>query len=76
MVAGHMTKTNNIGILAAFEWQPEVEGFYQGVSQIDKGINVQIQYVGNWDNDNKALALLEKMIANKTDVVYPVRRWV
>ncbi|UOE56767.1 BMP family ABC transporter substrate-binding protein [Cytobacillus oceanisediminis] len=71
MVAGHMTKTNNIGILAAFEWQPEVEGFYQGVSQIDERINVQIQYVGNWDNDNKAIALLEKMIANKTDVVYP-----
>lgn len=71
MVAGHMTKTNNVGILAAFEWQPEVEGFYEGANYINDNVNVQIQYVGNWDNDNKAIALLDKLIANKTDVVYP-----
>lgn len=71
MVAGHMTKTNNIGVIAAFEWQPEVEGFYDGALYENKDVEVTIKYVGHWDDDSKALHQLDEMLANQTDVVYP-----
>lgn len=71
MVAGHMTKTNNIGVIAAFEWQPEVEGFYDGALYENKDVEVTIKYVGHWDDDSKALLQLDEMLANQTDVVYP-----
>lgn len=71
MVAGHMTKTNEVAILAAYEWQPEIEGFYEGANFINKDVNVKIEYVGNWDDDKKAVALLDKIVASGADVVYP-----
>lgn len=71
MVAGHMTKTNNIGVIAAFEWQPEVEGFYDGALYENKDVEVTIKYVGHWDDDSKALQQLDEMLANQVDIVYP-----
>lgn len=71
MVAGHMTKTNHVGVLAAFEWQPEVEGFYEGAVYENKDVDVTISYVGHWDDDNKAMVLLDNMLNENTDVIYP-----
>lgn len=71
MIAAHMTKTNTIGIIATFEWQPEIEGFYEGANYQNKDVNVIIEYVGNWDDDKKAISLLDKMLAKDMDVVYP-----
>lgn len=71
MVAGYMTKTETVGVLAAYEWQPEIEGFYEGANFVNKNVNVKIQYVGDWDNDKKAIKLLEKMVAENADIVYP-----
>ena len=71
MVAGHMTKTNNIGVIAAFEWQPEVEGFYDGALYENKDVEVSIKYVGHWDDDSKAFQMLDELLANQIDVVYP-----
>ncbi|MGJ7919579.1 BMP family ABC transporter substrate-binding protein [Neobacillus sp. LXY-4] len=71
MVAGHMTKTNKLGVIAAYEWQPEVEGFYDGVLYENKDASVTISYVGHWDDDQRALKLLDLMVKDKTDVIYP-----
>jgi transcriptional activator of comK gene len=71
MVAGKMSKTNHIGIIAAYEWQPEVKGFLEGAQYQNKLINVQIEYVGHWDDDEKALSYLDQMMKNKIDVIYP-----
>ncbi|QED47225.1 BMP family ABC transporter substrate-binding protein [Cytobacillus dafuensis] len=71
MIAGHMTKTDTVGIIAAYEWQPEIEGFYEGANFENKDVNVIIEYVGNWDNDKKAIELLDKVFAKGVDVVYP-----
>lgn len=71
MVAGHMTKTNQVGVLAAYEWQPEVEGFYDGALYENKDVNVSKSYVGHWDDDVKALSLLDSMLAKRTDIIYP-----
>lgn len=71
MVAGHMTKTNTIGLLAAHEWQPEIEGFFEGANYVNKDVDVIIKYVGDWDDANKAIKLLDGIMAENADVIYP-----
>lgn len=71
MIAGHMTKTNTIGIIAAHEWQPEIEGFYEGANYQNKEVDVIIEYTGDWDDNQKAIMLLDKLIAKNADVIYP-----
>ncbi|PLR82012.1 BMP family ABC transporter substrate-binding protein [Bacillus canaveralius] len=71
MVASHMSKTKRVGIIAAYEWQPEVEGFYEGALFEDNEVKVEIEYVGHWDDDQGAILYLDKMIDEGADVIYP-----
>lgn len=71
MVAGEMTKTNRIGIIPAYEWQPEINGFLEGANYINSQIEVDVQYVGNFDDKKKALRILNKMLQDDIDVFYP-----
>jgi transcriptional activator of comK gene len=71
MVAAHMSKTQNVGVIAAYEWQPEIEGFYQGAMAENKNTNVSIEYVGNWDDEIKAVQLANDMMDKGIDVIYP-----
>ncbi len=71
MVAGHMSETNTIGIIAAFEWQPEVDGFFEGVLHENPDARVLIDYTQDWDDPEKALAILDNMLQQEVDVVYP-----
>ncbi|MFT4412517.1 BMP family ABC transporter substrate-binding protein [Fredinandcohnia humi] len=71
MVAGKMTETNKVGIIAAYEWQPEITGFYEGAFFQNNKVEVEIDYVQNWDNDERAITSVEQMIADGVDVVYP-----
>ncbi|WP_226530459.1 BMP family ABC transporter substrate-binding protein [Metabacillus niabensis] len=70
MVAGEMTKTNKVAVLAAFEWQPEVDGFFEGAYYQNENVEVDIQYVQDWNNTDIALTLLDQMIADGVDIVY------
>ena len=71
MTAAHATKTNKIGILATYKWQPEIKGFIDGAKYENPNVHVFRQYVGNWDDTDRALNLLDKLIGQGTDVVYP-----
>jgi transcriptional activator of comK gene len=71
MVASHMSKTNKVGIIAAFEWQPEVEGFYQGATYEKEDVHVEIRYIFSWYNVDRALKELDDLIHQNVDVVYP-----
>ncbi|WP_240468601.1 BMP family ABC transporter substrate-binding protein [Gracilibacillus sp. YIM 98692] len=71
MMAGKMTETNKVGIIAAYEWQPEVEGFYEGVQYQNDQVNVDIKYVYSWDNEEVAMQHYNAMIANNVDTIYP-----
>jgi transcriptional activator of comK gene len=71
MVASHMSKTGKVGIVAAYEWQPEVEGFYDGAIFENKEMKVDIRYVGHWDDQKKALDVLDDVLLNGADVIYP-----
>ncbi|RFU64136.1 BMP family ABC transporter substrate-binding protein [Peribacillus glennii] len=71
MVAAKMSSSNRVGVLASFDWQPEVKGFEEGAKYQKKDIHVVTEYVGDWDSEEKALKLLNGMVASGTDVVYP-----
>ena len=71
MVAAHMTEENHIAVTAAFEWQPEVEGFYEGAAFYDENVQIDISYVGHWDDEQKALEILDRAIGKGVDVIYP-----
>jgi transcriptional activator of comK gene len=71
MVAGYMTETNRIGMLPAFEWQPEIQGFYDGAKYQNDQVQVKINYVHNFDDVEKALQLLDTMLADGYDIIYP-----
>jgi len=71
MVAGEMTKTNKVGVIAAFEWQPEVNGFFEGALYQNENVDVAVRFVQHWDDIDEALALLDQLIAEGVDVVYP-----
>ncbi|KAB7704980.1 BMP family ABC transporter substrate-binding protein [Bacillus aerolatus] len=71
MTAAHSSKTGTIGIVATYRWQPEVKGFVEGAKFERKNIRVEIEYVENWDDSDKALQLLDKVTAKGADVVYP-----
>ncbi|MGD6875364.1 BMP family ABC transporter substrate-binding protein [Bacillus infantis] len=71
MLAAEMSATNKVGVMAAFEWQPEVEGFYEGAIYQNEDAEVEIRYVGEWDNEQRALELLDVMARNHSDVIYP-----
>lgn len=75
MVAAKMTKNNHVGVIAAHEWQPEIEGFYEGVKFQDSQIKVHINYTNSWHNYESALAIYEQMKGNEVDVFYPVSEY-
>lgn len=71
MIAAEMTETNHVGIIAAYEWQPEVEGFYEGVKYQNEDVEVAIQYVYNWDESDLAMEYYHHMVEGGVDVIYP-----
>ncbi|MFS0864248.1 BMP family ABC transporter substrate-binding protein [Fredinandcohnia sp. 179-A 10B2 NHS] len=71
MVAGEATNTNKVGIIAAYEWQPEISGFYEGAYFQNNEVDVEIDYVQSWDEVDRALLIADEMIAQGIDVIYP-----
>jgi transcriptional activator of comK gene len=71
MVAAEMTTSDKVGVIGSFEWQPEVDGFYEGAKYQNPNINVDIKYVNNWDDKEKALQFFENMKEQGVDVFYP-----
>ncbi|WP_088103539.1 BMP family ABC transporter substrate-binding protein [Halalkalibacter urbisdiaboli] len=71
MVAAKMSNSGEIGVIAAYSWQPEVKGFQEGAAYGNADSNVHIDYVNEWSNVEKALGLFKKMKADDVDVFYP-----
>lgn len=71
MVAGKMTKTNHVGSISAYEWQPEIEGFFEGAKYENHLVDVHIDYVNDWDNEDSAMLRYENMTDKHVDVIYP-----
>lgn len=71
MVAGDITETDKVGIIAAYEWQPEIEGFYEGVRFQNSEAGVEIRYVNSWDEQDIAVDHYQDMLEENMDVIYP-----
>ncbi|WP_237418612.1 BMP family ABC transporter substrate-binding protein [Halobacillus litoralis] len=71
MVAGEMTKADQVGLIGAFEWQPEVEGFYEGVKYQNPEAEVDVALLNSWENTELALMQYERMKGKGADVFYP-----
>lgn len=71
MVAGKMTKTNHIAAISAYEWQPEIEGFFEGAKYENQLADIHIDYINDWDDKNVAMQRYEKMSEKQIDVIYP-----
>jgi transcriptional activator of comK gene len=71
MTAAHHTKTDKIGVIAAYDWQPEVEGFVDGAKYQNKDIEVLVEYTRDWNDKTKALDRLTSLVSKDADVVYP-----
>lgn len=71
MIAGMMTNTNDVGIIAASDWQPEIEGFYEGVKYENPAAIVHINYADGWNVDEVGLLLYDQMREENVDVIYP-----
>ncbi|MBP3949561.1 BMP family ABC transporter substrate-binding protein [Bacillus suaedae] len=70
MLASTMSGSEKVGIIAAFPWQSEVEGYYEGAS-LNPETDVTINYVEDWTNAEKAVTFFDDMIGKGVDVVYP-----
>ncbi|WP_342728892.1 BMP family ABC transporter substrate-binding protein [Virgibacillus subterraneus] len=71
MIAARMTETDNVGVVGAFEWQPEIEGFYEGAKYQNQEVEVHLSYVNNWNESQLALEKYEHMQNKNVDVFYP-----
>ncbi|OEH91685.1 BMP family ABC transporter substrate-binding protein [Bacillus solimangrovi] len=71
MVAAKMSKTNHIGVIAAFEWQPEIQGFVAGAKYEKPDIKVSIDYTYDWAGTDEAIYYLDELIKERADVFYP-----
>jgi transcriptional activator of comK gene len=71
MTAGEMTSTDQVGIVAAYEWQPEIEGFYEGVIFQNPAAEVDMQIINDWNDAKSAIDIFESMKNEQVDVFYP-----
>ncbi|MFC2949930.1 BMP family ABC transporter substrate-binding protein [Virgibacillus sediminis] len=71
MVAGEMTENDQVGIIAAYEWQPEIEGFFEGVHYENPQAEMEIDFLNDWQDDGRAEEIYAQMKEDGTDVFYP-----
>ncbi|MUK90587.1 BMP family ABC transporter substrate-binding protein [Ornithinibacillus sp. L9] len=71
MLASEMSTTNQVGIIAAYQWQPEIEGFYEGVKYQNPTTDVQMSFIYDWNEYQIALEMYEDMKEQNVDVFYP-----
>ncbi|SDZ01297.1 transcriptional activator of comK gene [Evansella caseinilytica] len=71
MLSGAMTKSNQLGVIAAFPHQPEIHGFQDGVSYSNPDAVVHLGYVESWVDEEKALEIYEIFKASGADIFYP-----
>jgi transcriptional activator of comK gene len=71
MVASNMSDHQSVGVIAAYPWQPEVDGFIEGAVYQNRNISVRYEFVQSWNDTEKALSILDGMLEDGVDVIYP-----
>src|SRR5699024_9837792 len=68
MIAAKMSDTKDVGIIAAYEWQDEIEGFFEGVKYQDPIVNVSMNVIKKWSDTENANQVYESMLTKNVDV--------
>jgi len=71
MTAAEMTTSNHVGIIAAYEWQPEIEGFFEGVNFQNPSAEIHMDIINDWNDTESAADIYESMKNENVDVFYP-----
>ncbi|MGM9923976.1 MAG: BMP family ABC transporter substrate-binding protein [Bacillus sp. (in: firmicutes)] len=71
IVAAEMSKTNHVGVVAAYEFQPEVKGFVDGARYRNPEVSATIRYVDDWDSTDRAVGYAKELADKGVDVFYP-----
>lgn len=72
MIAGEMTESNQIGVIAVYSWQPELEGFFEGMKYQNPEAVIHVDFVNDWDDEALALNLYERFRAEGIDIIIPL----
>lgn len=72
MIASKMSKSNEVGIIAAYAWQAEIEGFYEGAKFQNPATEVHVNFVNDWNKEDLALQMYENMRESNVDVFYSI----
>ena len=72
LIAGKMTKTNNVGFIGGIQ-TPVVTrfeyGYKAGVKDANKDCNVNVQYAGTFSDAAKGKSIANQMYGNGTDII-------
>ena len=73
MVAGHMTKSNVLGVIGGTELPPvkeSFEAFTRGVTAVNPRAKVLTSYVGNWDDVSAGKEQALAQIGRNADIIF------
>ena len=73
VLAGAMTKTNTIGLIAGTEIPPvkaSFEAFARGAQSVNPRVQVLTAYIGNWDDVSAAKELALTQIGKGADIIF------
>jgi transcriptional activator of comK gene len=71
MIAAAMSESGNVGAIAAFPWQPEIEGYKAGAALYGDTLNVHVHFVEDWFDSELALTYFQQLKQKGVDVFYP-----
>ncbi|GGA98936.1 BMP family ABC transporter substrate-binding protein [Macrococcus hajekii] len=72
MTAAHASKTHHIGLIGAFDTQPETNGFKDGARFIDPDIHIHESYLNTFGYDSRGPDIAENFVQQeKVDVLFP-----
>lgn len=74
LIAGKMTKTNNIGFIGGMQ-NPVISrfesGFKAGVKEANKDADVKVQYAGTFGDAAKGKSIANQMYSSGVDIILP-----
>jgi len=73
LIAGAMTKTNTLGLIAGTELPPvkaSFEAFTRGAKAVNPKVQVIISYIGNWDDVSAGKEQALAQIARGADIIF------
>jgi len=71
MMAAKMTTSLEIGVIPAYDWQAEVQGFIDGAKYQNENVTVHVSAVGDWNDIDGGIQMFEEQLSEGVDVFYP-----